>query len=88
MRATILLLTLALAVSACSRAERAIEATNSMPQKMDETLAEMKRTNEVVRQQPVQISFENLLSEELGPLRRSSESTLSPKMWLNSFTCG
>ncbi len=66
MRATILLLTLALAVSACSRAERAIEATNSMPQKMDETLAEMKRTNEVVRQQPVQISFENLLSEELG----------------------
>lgn len=66
MRATILALVLAVSVSACSRAERAIDATNSMPQKMDETLAEMKRTNDVVRQQPVQISFENLLSEELG----------------------
>lgn len=43
-----------------------IKATEGMPDKMDQMSAQMKKTNDVVDQQPVQISFEDLLKPELG----------------------
>jgi hypothetical protein len=79
--ATISILLLLLnVVGACSRADRAIDATNSMPQRMDETNRkmdetnrkidqtnkQMQETNDVVSQQPVQITFEDMLKPEFG----------------------
>jgi len=61
-----------LVLTACG-AQDAIDATRSMPAKLDDTNTQVRKSNEqmaemneIINQQPVQISFENLLSAELG----------------------
>ena len=69
MKLTGLLLSIGFFLVSCS----AIDATSSMPDKMDQTQKQieatnkkMDETNDIVRQQPVQISFEDMLKPELG----------------------
>ena len=66
MRATVSILVLSLTLVACARADRAMDAASATTGKMDDTIKEMKKTNEVVRKQAVQVSLDEMLKPENG----------------------
>jgi hypothetical protein len=61
-----LALTFAITLTGCGAINGTMNATEQMPAKMDDTIGQMKRTNETVEQQPVEIALEKMLDPQNG----------------------